>query len=106
MVLERKVKIVDEDNSGINVASEEAIILLRRILKVLESNSVVDSLQRQRVVVDSGAITASIASSQTLTTVTGVTSLAQLSGVDAKWVITDQARNAYANSIRSKLMWS
>jgi hypothetical protein len=94
------VQAASLDSTTVNsLATAESIVLLRRIARLLESQSVVDGQQRQRIVVDSGAIT-------TVTTVGTTTTLNQLSGVDAKWFLTDTARNAYANGIRSKLSWS
>lgn len=78
-------------------ASDESIILLRRMVKIMESLSVVDSTQRQRVTVDA------ISGGLTVTNVTQVGSVTQLGGVDSRYLMIDTARNAYANGIRSKL---
>lgn len=73
-------------------ASDSTIIHLRKIIKLLETLTVVDSAQRQRVALD--AITATI-------TVTNQTTLA---GMDREMYI-NQARNA-ANSLRQQLVFS
>ncbi len=78
-------------------ASDESIILLRRMVKIMESLSVIDSFQRQRVTVDA------MTSGMVLSTVSTVGNVATLAGVDARFQIIDTARNAYANGIRSKL---
>lgn len=88
--------------------TDSLLALLSRIVKLLESNATVDSAQRQRVVVDSGAITASIAATQTLATVTTVTTLttltnaASIAGMDREQYI-NIAKNTYANAIRHRL---
>ena len=100
---DKNVLVKNVANVQINPASEESVVLLRRILKVLESNAVVDSSQRQRVIADSVGALPTLSN---VTTVATVTTVNQLSGVDAKWTIIDIARNTYANGIRSKLIWS
>jgi len=75
-------------------ASDEALVLLRRMVKLMEPLAVQDSLQRQRVVVD-----ASIG----VTTVNNINNLGGLGGVDPKFQFIDQARNAYANGIRANI---
>lgn len=94
---------------------DEQIILLRRIVKLLESNAVVDVGNRQKITLD--AITASLTLG-TVSTVTAVTAISNalpsgtntlgnvtVGGMDDKQFI-DIARNAYANGIRSKLTFS
>ena len=49
-----------------NAATDDSILLLRRILRALEASSNADSLQRQRITIDS------ITSALTLSTVTTV----------------------------------
>jgi hypothetical protein len=85
--------------------SDDLLVALSRIVKLLESNATVDSAQRQRVVVDSGAITASIASAQTLgtvTTVSSVTNMVSNAGMDREQYI-NIARQTYNQSVRSAL---
>jgi hypothetical protein len=104
-------------------SSEEAI-LLRRLVKIMESQANTDSNLRQRVVVenlistslgrlvnglDSGAV-------PTVNTVTAGAPAMQAGGqywqqvwvgpVDQRFQIMDQARNAYANGIRNNLSFS
>lgn len=74
----------------------EQTMLLKRLTRILESNSVVDSLQRQRVVVD-------VISSGTLTTLVNLQQIAAMSPFEFNIVA---ARNAYANAIRSQLTFS
>jgi hypothetical protein len=88
--------------------SDDLLVILSRIVKLLESNATVDSAQRQRVVVDSGAITASIAASQTLAnvttvaTVSSVTNMVSNAGMDREQYI-NIAKQTYNQSIRSGL---
>ena len=91
-----------------NVASESSITLLRRIVKLLESNAVVDQQNRQRIdldVIAAGVTLPTVTSVGTVTTVTTVSNVATIASVDHHQFI-DIARNAYANSIRSKLSFS
>ena len=109
----------DSNGNNINPATDESILYLRRMVKLMESQAVVDNQMRQRVVVDTGALTdvrqssagnllatVSIASSQTLSTVSTVTSLSQLAGVDSRWQIIDWARTAYNGGMRDRLISS
>lgn len=87
---------------------QEMVKLLSRMVKIMENQQSTDSAQRQRVVVDTGALTASIAGSQTLATVTtvstvsSVTNTAAIAGMGQEQYI-NIARNTFANSIRNKL---
>lgn len=104
-----QVNTVNSSGSAINPATDEQIILLRRIVKLLESTAASDIGQRQRVTIDA------ITSGLTLTTLTGITNAlpagtntmgnVTVGGMDHKQFI-DVARNAYANGIRSKLTFS
>lgn len=91
--------------------TDNFLALLGRIVKLLESSAVVDSAQRQRVVIDSGSITASIAATQTLSTVTTVGTVSTVTaannlvanaGMDREQYI-NIAKQTYAESIRSRL---
>lgn len=100
-------------------ASDEAIALLRRMVKLLEPLAVQDSSQRQRVTVENSTITVAQGSAANLNatvaqataanlnanvgTVGSVTNIAGLGGVDPRFQFIDQARNAYANGIRSNI---
>jgi hypothetical protein len=78
-------------------ASDEAIALLRRMVKLMEPLAVQDVAQRQRVTLD--AITTGLA----LGAVTTVGNIGGLGGVDPRFQFIDQARNAYANGIRANI---
>lgn len=74
--------------------SDNSIALLKRIAKLLEPIGTQDSAQRQRVAVET------IANMSTLTT---LTTLNQVAGIDYRWLVIDEARNAYANGIRRNI---
>ena len=88
------VTVSTDQISNNKLASDESLILLRRIVKILESNAVTDGQQRQRIIVDAGSIT-----------VGGTVAISTLAG-QAQQQFVDIARNAYANGIRSKLNFS
>lgn len=103
-------KIKDSTGEVINPATEESLILLRRMLKQIDSLAVIDSAQRQRVTIDSisnnltlGTVS-TVATVTTVNTVTTVSNVVSMGGVDARFLYMDTARNAYANSIRSNLI--
>lgn len=90
--------------------SDDLLVMLSRIVKLLESNAVVDAAQRQRVAIDAGTLPAVT----TVTTVTGVTTVSTVTaannlvanaGMDREQYI-NIAKNVYANAIRSKLVFS
>jgi hypothetical protein len=85
---------ISSDQIGANqLASEEALVLLRRMVKLMESNAVVDAANRQRIIVEG---TASVGGTVAVSNVATVAGYAQQQYIDI-------ARNAYANGIRSKL---
>jgi hypothetical protein len=87
---------------------ENLISLLERLVKISESNQVVDSAQRQRITLD--AITAGVSlptvaavtTVTTVTTVAAVANIAQNAGMDREQYI-NIAKQTYANSIRNRL---
>jgi hypothetical protein len=110
--------------SNQTTSSEEAL-LLRRIVKLLDSNANVDTSQRQRVVVENlistslGRLISGLDSGVNVPTANTVTAAAptmQAGGqywqqvwtgpVDPRYQIIDQARNTYANGIRSNITFS
>lgn len=112
------VGINDKDDTRITPASDDSILYLRRIVKLMESQAVVDSGNRQRVTLDSlgtgTAITTTVPVSgslttagtvSTVTTVTTVSAITTLLGQNQQ-MFQDVARNAYANGIRANLTFS
>jgi hypothetical protein len=80
--------------------TDNLLVMMSRIVKLLESNAVVDQQQRQRIAVDS--FIATIPTLTTCSTVSSVTNIAANAGMDREQYI-NIAKNTYANSIRSKL---
>lgn len=103
------VTVKDTTDTQINPATDESILYLRRIVKLMESQAVVDNQMRQRVSVDVMP-TINISAGQTFTSVgtissvTAVTSLNQIAGVDSRWQIIDWSRQAYNSGIRGNLI--
>lgn len=79
-----------------------ALILLRRIVRLLESQAVVDVANRQRVTIDAitGALT--LATITTVGAVSSVTDQTALAGMGREMYI-NQARVAYNTGIRAKI---
>ena len=86
---------------------ESLIVLMSRMVRMMESNAIVDSAQRQRVVVDTG----------TIATVTGVTTVSTVSAVTLVSNVTAQAgmdreqyinisKQTFAQNIRSRLTFA
>jgi hypothetical protein len=89
--------------------SDDLIRMLSRLVKILESNAVVDSAQRQRIAVDSFIATIpTITTVTTLTTLTtcstvsSVTNIAANAGMDREQYI-NIAKQTYTQSIRNRL---
>lgn len=105
-------RISDSTGNNINPATDESIILLRRVVKLLESNAVVDLANRQRITIDSigpaTGITTTIPVSGTVTATVSSCTIAAggVFPVDQRWEIVDRATTAYNLGIRSKLTFS
>ncbi len=104
------VKIKDTSNTEVNPATEDSMMLLRRILRQMDSLAVVDSAQRQKVTVEGATITSgtitTVTTVTTVSTLTSATNLVALGGVDGRYLYIDTARNASANGIRGNLLFS
>lgn len=100
-----------EDTVDAVTLMSEQVILLRKLLKIMESQATIDSLQRQRVTVDaltsgltlSGVTT--VGSISTLPTLSTVTNVNQFASVDLRFQWAENARIAYNTGIRSKLTY-
>lgn len=117
-----KTSIADEKGTIVNPSTDEALVLLRRMVKLMEQQAAVDTAQRQRITLDAITTalpnanpipvsqstaanlnaTVSIAASQTLATVTNLVTLA---GLDQR-LYADWARTSYNSGIRSALTFS
>jgi NADPH:quinone reductase-like Zn-dependent oxidoreductase len=115
-VLYQRIKpAIGEDGIAVDVSSknpmpvvsyrsDDLLVMLSRIVKLLESNAVVDSAQRQRVNVDAGTLSA-VTTVGTVTTVTTVSNLVANAGMDREQYI-NVSKNTYANSIRRNLVFT
>ena len=81
-------------------SSDDSLILLRRIVQLLSPLATQDANQRQRITIDA------ISGGLTLSTLSTVSNVATLAGVDSRYQFIDAARNAYANGIRQNLTFS
>ena len=107
-----QTNITNDNGTIVNPATEEQIVLLRRIVKLLESQATVDIANRQRIAID--AITAGV-SLPTVAAVTAITNAlpagantignVTVGSMDHKQFI-DVARTAYNTGIRSKLTFT
>jgi hypothetical protein len=80
---------------------ETLIALMARAVKLLDSNAIVDSAQRQRIVVDAGTIT----TVTTVSTVSAVTNVAANAGMDREQYI-NISKQTMAQGIRSRLTFA
>jgi hypothetical protein len=112
-----QTQITDERDAVVNPASEESVVLLRRIAKLLESLATVDPQQRQRIALDTiaaGTTLPTVTTVGTVTTVTGVTTVSTVGSVTNiaavngwnQQMFADPARNAYNTGIRSQLTFT
>jgi hypothetical protein len=100
--------VKDTLNNQINPAQDDSIVLLRRMVKLMESQATVDAGNRQRITLDAlGAIGTTVPVSGTVTvgTISAVTNMTSLAGQNQQ-MYQDVARNAYANGIRNNLIFS
>lgn len=74
-------------------ASDEALVLLRRMVKLMEPLATQDAAQRQRVAVEA----------MPQISVSNLSNIIAYGGVDPRFQFIDQARNAYANGIRANI---
>ena len=87
------VNLRDASSTRINPATDDSIVYLRRMVKLMESQGTVDSANRQRVTID-GTVTTSAS-----TTISTLASQNQQ-------MFQDPARTAYAVGIRNNLIFS
>ena len=107
------VGLKDTTSTQVNPSTDDSLTYLRRIVKLMESQAVVDAGQRQRITLD--AVTAGVAL-PAVTAITNalptganvigsLTNLTTLAGQN-QMMYSDPARNAYANGVRQNLIWS
>ena len=107
--------VVDvSDASPMPVRDESMFLLFKRLLSVIGSPMGYDkSLQRQRgtVVVESGTVTTvstvttvtTVTTCSTVTTVGAVTTLNNFDGYNARMMVLDQNRSAWAQCVRARI---
>lgn len=107
-----RTKITDENGNLVNPATEESVILLRRIARLLESQATVDPQQRQRIAIDSIATGLVLSNVATVTAITnalpaGTNTIGTvLPGGWNQQMFSDPARTAYNTGIRRWLTFS
>jgi hypothetical protein len=105
----------------INPATDESILLLRRMVKILDSIATVDSQNRQRVTLDAApvAVTVIQGTASSLNAVVSqptasnlnanvgtVTNIAGFGGIDPRFQFMEAARISYATGVRHNLQFS
>jgi hypothetical protein len=121
MLANRQVKVTLFDSAGSEVSvgssptstgpstTDNLLVMLMRIVKLLESNAIVDPQQRQRISVDSFVATvptvSTVTTCSTVTTVNTVAAQTTLAGMDREMHI-NAAKQTYSDSIRSRLTFA
>jgi hypothetical protein len=113
------VQLVDAAGSTINPSSEESVLLLRRIVKLLESSAVVDIANRQKVTLDASTagfmsapgVGVSLLGNPVATAAPGVSATAYPlyiweMPVDQRWRVTEESHVSYQIGIRNQLAFT
>ena len=90
-------QILNASGTTINPATDETILLLRRMVQLLTPIATQDAQQRQRVNVEAIA---------NISTVTTVSNIGLLAGIDPRFQFIDNDRIAFASGIRQNLNFS
>jgi hypothetical protein len=96
----------DEATAENQDAQSESLLLMRRMVKLLESNGVVDYAGRIRMVLDSlpgAVITSTVPISGSVTATVASTTITANGGNDPRYEFMELARIAYATGIRAKI---
>lgn len=114
-----EVGILDKTNTQINPVTDDSVILLRRMVKLMESQATVDVANRQRITVDAwgtsvstgtgtsaGVPRVALGTDSTVGTVTSVTNVATIGSYAAQQMYGDVAHDVYANALRRHLIFS
>lgn len=100
-------KLKDSDGNLVDPATDDALVLLRRMVKLMESQNATDIANRQRVSVD--AFTATVPAVTAVGSITGALPVgANVIGFvnENQRQFIDVARTNYNTGIRSKLTFS
>lgn len=113
------VGVKDADGNRIDPVSEDAVVMLRRVVKLLESSATVDVANRQRMTVDAWGTSVlvgtgtsancprvALGTDSTVGTVTSVTNVVTIGSYAAAQMYGDVAHDVYANAIRRNLTFS
>jgi hypothetical protein len=86
---------------------ETLIALMARAVKLLDSNAIVDSAQRQRIVIDAGTITtvSTVSTVTTVSTVSAVNNVVANAGMDREQYI-NISKQTMAQGIRQRLTFA
>jgi hypothetical protein len=101
--------ILNASGTTINPATDESILLLRRMVKLLDSIATVDSQNRQRITLDAAPATVTVAqatASNLNANVGTISNIAGYGGVDPRYQFIDTARIAYATGVRPNLIFT
>jgi hypothetical protein len=93
----------------VTTRNDDLTIMLSRLVKILESNAVVDQQQRQRVTLDAISASLTLATVSTVTTVSTVSNATvsaqtTMAGMDREMYI-NISRQAYALALRPQLQF-
>lgn len=108
MSYSENINLMNTNGQQVNPATEDTVMYLRKLIEILQPLATQDANNRLRVAIDSGTI-------GTVTSLTGfgasaalptVTTVNQLSGVDAKYIQMDTARLLYNQHIRSRISFT
>ncbi len=97
------VGITDTTGAEINPATDESSTLLRRMVKLMETQSAFDLGNRQRVTLDAMTSGLTLSTVSTVSAVTSMTNLVAIAGQNQQ-MYQDPARNTFANGIRRNLL--
>jgi hypothetical protein len=113
------VGIKDASDNRITPVTDDTVVLLRRMVKLMESQAAVDSANRQRITVDAWgtgislstgavgtALRVAFADNSALTTVSAVTNVVTIGSYATAQMFGDVAHGVYANAIRRNLAFS
>lgn len=116
MAFFEQTQVTNEKDVIVNPSSEESIILLRRMVKLMEASGNVDVANRQRITVDAGLPTgANTIGAVTVATVAAVTAITNALPAGTNFIgymgmtgdtRIDLSRATFANAIRSRLTFS
>ena len=118
---------LNASGTTINPATDESILLLRRMVKLLDSMATVDSQNRQRITLDAAPVTVTVAQPTATNLNANVvqgnaanlqatvvqatasnlnTNIGSIGSIDPRYQFVDAARIAYATGVRPNLIFT